>query len=162
MWMTAAPGSSAPRDSTALTAGTAWAQPGRAHPGPWPRTSASSPQPTMEEEIALPRSCLSAPGSPSGPSRIPGPSRRRDGALAVAAPTKRSCLSVTLRRAWPGLPWERLRGPAPVTPIPPRPRPVAAEGPQRHRSSDGTESTPVAKMGLFYVPPRSGGSLLTG
>lgn len=116
----------------------------------------------MEEDIALHRSCLSAPGSPSGPSRIPGPPRRRDSPLGVPASTKRSCLSVTLRRGGGGLPWERLRGPAPVTPIPPRPRPVAAEGPQRHGSSGGAEATPVAKMGVSCTPPHSGGSPLTG
>lgn len=136
-----------------------------APPAPYPRTSASSPQPTtMEEDIALHRSCLSTPGSPSGPSHIPGPSRQRDSPLDVAASTKRSCLSVTLRRAGGGgrgLPWERLRGLAPFTPIPPRPMPVAAERPQRHGGSDGAKATPVAKTGVSCAPPRSGGSPLT-
>lgn len=153
--MIAAPGSSALGDTTALTAGTAWALPGSC-----PRTSGSSPLLTaMEEDIALRRSCLSAPGSPS---RSRGPPRRWDSPLGVAASTKRSCLSVTLRQAGGGLRWERPRGPAPVTPIPPRPRPVVAEGPQRRSSSDGAQATPVVKMGVSCTPPRSGGSARTG
>lgn len=133
-----------------------------APPAPCPRTSASSSLPTAMEDIARHRSCLSTPGSPSGPSCTPDPSQRQDSPFSVAASTKRSCLSVTLRRGGGGLPWERLRGPAPVTLIPPWPRPVVAEGPQRHGSSDRAEATPVAKMGVSCVQPRSGGSPLMG
>uniref|UniRef100_A0A8B9M2V4 Septin 3 n=1 Tax=Accipiter nisus TaxID=211598 RepID=A0A8B9M2V4_9AVES len=114
----------------------------------------------MEEDVAPHRSRLPAPGGPSGLSRIPGPPPRRDGPLGTpAAPTKRSCLSVTLRRAGGvggGPPWERLRGPAPVTPVPPRPRLTVAEGPQRHGGAGGAEVSPPTKMGVPCTLPRSG------
>lgn len=117
----------------------------------------------MEDDVAPHRSRLPALG---GPSRIPGPPPRRDGPLgSPAAPTKRSCLSVTLCRAGGGSggpPWERLRGPAPVTPVPPRPRPVAAEGLHRRGGPGGAEAAPAVKMGVPCSPPRSGGSLLLG
>ncbi|XP_051640113.1 neuronal-specific septin-3 isoform X2 [Manacus candei] len=161
MWMTAAPGRSAPRDTTSLTAGKAWApQPGLALPAPRSHTSACSLLLTaMEEDIALHRSCLPAPGSPTSPRCILGSPRQRDSPLGATASTKRSCLSVTLRRAGGGgggPPWERLRGLAPVTPIAPRPRPTAAKGPQQHGSSGGAEATLVAKTGVLCAPPRSG------
>ncbi|XP_042648940.1 neuronal-specific septin-3 isoform X2 [Tyto alba] len=108
----------------------------------------------MEEDVTPHRSRPPAPGGPTGPSRIPGPPPRRDGLLGT--PTKRSCLSVTLRRAGGGPPWERLRGPAPVTPVPPRPRPAAAEVPQRRGSPGGDEAAPATKTGVPCSPPRSG------
>lgn len=120
----------------------------------------------MEEDVTPRRSRPLAPGGPTGPSRIPGPPLRRDGPLgAPAAPTKRSCLSVTLCRAsggGGGPPWERLRGPAPVTPVSPRPRPPTAEGPQRCGSSGGANSALGAKMGVPCSPAWSGGYLLLG
>lgn len=128
---------------------------------PCPHTSASSPPPpTMEEDVTPHRSRLPTLGSPR---RIPGPSSRRDGPLGIpTTPTKRSCFSVTLCRAAGGPPWERLRGPAPITPVPPRPRPAAAEGPQRHDGPGWAEAASAAKMGVPCSPPRSGGSLLPG
>lgn len=165
-WTTAAPGSAASQDTAALAVGKAWApQPSPAPPAPHPRASASSsPPPAMEEDITPHRSRLPVLGGPTGPSRIPGPPPRRDGPLSTpAASTKRSCLSVTLRRAGGGgggPPWERLRGPAPITPVPPRPRPTVAEGPQRHGSPGGAEAAPAAKMGVPCSLPRSGGSPL--
>ncbi|XP_071588408.1 neuronal-specific septin-3 isoform X1 [Heliangelus exortis] len=111
----------------------------------------------MEEEIAPHRSRLPAPGSPASTSRIPGPRWRRDSPLGVPIDaTKRSCLSVTLCRGGGGAPWERLRGPALVTPVPPRPRPVVAEGPQQHGSPGGAELAPAVKMRVPVSLPRSG------
>ncbi|XP_047934834.1 neuronal-specific septin-3 isoform X2 [Anser cygnoides] len=81
----------------------------------------------MEEDVS--------PGPrPAGPSRIPGPPPRRYGPSGT--PTQRSCLWVTLRHG--GAPWQRLRGPAPVTPVPPRPRHAPGPG--------GTEAAPAEKM----------------
>ncbi|XP_065533088.1 neuronal-specific septin-3 isoform X4 [Lathamus discolor] len=105
----------------------------------------------MEEDVAHHRG---HPPVPGGPSRIPAPSQRRDSPLG--APTKRSCLSVTLRQASAGAGgflWERLRGPAPITPVPPRPRPTVAEGSQRR---GGAEASPVVKMGVPCALPCSG------
>ncbi|XP_040410513.1 neuronal-specific septin-3 isoform X2 [Cygnus olor] len=80
----------------------------------------------MEEDVS--------PGPrPAGPSRIPGPPLRRYGPSGT--PTQRSCLWVTLRHG--GTPWQRLRGPAPVTPVPPRPRHAPGSG--------GTEAAPAEK-----------------
>ncbi|XP_049678031.1 neuronal-specific septin-3 isoform X3 [Accipiter gentilis] len=114
----------------------------------------------MEEDVAPHRSRLPAPGGPTGPSRIPGPPPRRDGPLGTpAASTKRSCLSVTLRQAGGvggGPPWERLRGLAPITPVPPRPRLTVAEGPQRRGGPGGAEVSPPTKMGVPCTLPRSG------
>ncbi|XP_027642541.2 neuronal-specific septin-3 isoform X1 [Falco rusticolus] len=114
----------------------------------------------MEEDVAPRRSRLPTPGGTTGPSRIPAPPLQRVGPLrAPAAPTKRSCLLISLRRVGEGgggPPWERLRGPGPVTPVPPRPRPPATEGLQRRGSAGGTEAAPAAKMGVPCSPPRSG------
>ncbi|XP_056197817.1 neuronal-specific septin-3 isoform X2 [Falco biarmicus] len=114
----------------------------------------------MEEDVAPRRSRLPTPGGTTGPSRIPAPPLQRVGPLrAPAAPTKRSCLLISLRRVGEGgggPPWERLRGPGPVTPVPPRPRPPATEGLQRRGSASGTEAAPAAKMGVPCSPPRSG------
>ncbi|XP_035167053.1 neuronal-specific septin-3 isoform X2 [Oxyura jamaicensis] len=81
----------------------------------------------MEEDVA--------PGPrPAGPSRIPGPPPRRYGPSGT--PTQRSCLWVTLRHG--GDPWQRLRDPAPITPVPPRPRHAPGPG--------GAEAAPAEKM----------------
>ncbi|XP_032052519.1 neuronal-specific septin-3 isoform X2 [Aythya fuligula] len=81
----------------------------------------------MEEDVT--------PGPrPAGPSRIPGPPPRRYSPCGT--PTQRSCLWVTLQHG--GTPWQRLRGPAPVTPVPPRPRHAPGSG--------GAEAVPAEKM----------------
>ncbi|XP_065598868.1 neuronal-specific septin-3 isoform X3 [Cyrtonyx montezumae] len=88
----------------------------------------------MEKDIA---SALCPPASRlAGPSRIPGPLPRRDG--PTGAPTQRSCLWVTLRQGAGGPPWQRLRVPAPITPVAPCPRPASGHG--------GDEVASVEKM----------------
>lgn len=167
-WRTVALGSAAPQDAQTATNRGARGPPAQHYPPPVPAPllPACRRPPAMEEDIAPHRSCLPNPRGPTGPSRIPGPPPRRDGPLsAPAAPTKRSCLSVTLcraGRAGGGPPWERLRGLAPVTPVPPRPRPVTTEGVQRRGGPGGAEAALSAKMGVPCSPPRSGGSPLPG
>lgn len=167
-WMTAAPGSAAPQDTQTAGSKEALGPPALHYlpPALAPLLPACRHPPAMEEDIAPRRSCLPNPRGPTGPSRIPGPPPRRDGPLsAPTAPTKRSCLSVTLcrvGRGGGGPPWERLRGLAPVTPVPPRPRPTTAEGVQRRGGPGGAEAALATKMGVPCSPPCSGGSLLTG
>lgn len=96
----------------------------------------------MEEDVA--------PGPrPAGPSRIPGPPPRWYGPCGT--PTQRSCLWVTLRHG--GTPWQRLRGPAPVTPVPPRPR---------HAPGSGRAEAASAEKMPGTGDPRTGGSALRG
>ncbi|XP_067997853.1 basic proline-rich protein-like [Melanerpes formicivorus] len=160
----ASPGPASPGPASPGPAPPGPAPPGQAPPGPCPRTAAASLlPPAMEEDVPAHRSRLPVPGGPTSPSRIPGPPPRRDSLLgAPSTPTKRSCLSVTLRRGCGGPPWERLRSPAVVTPVPPRPRPLTTEGPQRCGGPGGAEAALAVRMGVPSSPPHSGGSLLRG